>query len=113
MARQMAHDGKGKVMNETLKTFRRDKLRRLIQAGRVFCVSSYHFDDMTGESRSRERKPVALGQGIAWQDRTPGTVYLWDGALSTGSGSCYTRGEDRSRVTLIVHSNSSYEFEVA
>jgi hypothetical protein len=96
---------------ETLKTFRRDKLRRLIEAGRVVTVGTYHFDDMTGESRSRERMPVAIGGGD-WRERKPGVCYLWQGALGTGSGSCYTRGDNPNRITLIVHSNSSYELEI-
>ena len=30
---------------DCMQTFRRDKLRRLVEAGRVTAVGSYHFDD--------------------------------------------------------------------
>jgi hypothetical protein len=96
---------------EKLTTFRRDKLRRLIEAGRVVSTSTYSFDDMTGESRSTGRIPVAIAPRD-WRDRKEGLCYLRPDEFEGKSGACYTRGEDRSRVTLIVHSNSSYQFEV-
>jgi hypothetical protein len=41
-----------------MKTFRRDKLRKLIEAGRVVTVGTYSFDDMSGERRTSHEMPV-------------------------------------------------------
>jgi hypothetical protein len=53
------------------KTFRRDQLRRLAEQGRLVIAGAYHFDDMTGESRSSgEAIPVALQEsGADWRQR--------------------------------------------
>ena len=40
------------IREHAMKTYRRDKLRRLVEAGKVETVSTYHFDDMTGGDRS-------------------------------------------------------------
>jgi hypothetical protein len=45
-----------------MKTFRRDKLRRLVEAGRVETVYTYHYDDMMGEQRTRQRCPSRRSQ---------------------------------------------------
>ncbi len=93
-------------------TFRRDKLKRLIAAGRVVTVSTYHFDDMTGESRGSKTLPVAMtvsGPDM-WKDRKEGVCYLFPSDLTSKSGCCYVSGADL--VTLIVHSNSSFTFRI-
>ncbi len=91
-----------------LKTFRRDKLRRLIEAGKVETVSTYHFDDMLGESRSHRPMPVAI-MPADWHDRKEGTCYLRESEFATKSGCCYERD---GIVTLIVHGNSNYDFRI-
>jgi len=91
-----------------MKTFRRDKLRRLIEAGKVVLDSAYHFDDMMGESRTDKEMPVA----ITPQDR-----------LARKEGICYIFASDfegygrawlnpNGTVTLIVHSNCNYTFKI-
>jgi hypothetical protein len=93
-----------------MKTFRRDKLRRLIEAGKVTLASSYHFDDMTGEHHSHTPMPVAM-KPADWHDRKEGICYLGEWDFTTKSGCCYESGN--GIVTLIVHGNSSYDFRVA
>ena len=41
-------------------TFRRDKLRRLIEAGKVEMIGAYSFDDLHGADRVRKTMPVAI-----------------------------------------------------
>ena len=93
-----------------MKTFRRDKLRRLVEAGRVETVSTYHYDDTYGETRTREPMPVAMAP-LDWRDRVDGVCYLTPHDFTSGSGCCYSRLED-DKVTLIVHSNSSYDLRI-
>ncbi len=92
------------------KTFRRDKLRRLIEAGKVVAVGSYHFDDMTGEARSQGiSTPVAM-KPADWRDRKEGVFYVspWD--FDSKSGSCWQ--SENGVITLYVHSNSHYDFRL-
>lgn len=90
-----------------LKTFRRDKLRRLVEAGKVELVSAYHYDDM-GDRRTRGPMKVAM-HPADWRDCSPGICYLRPSQFTTESGRCY---EASGIVTLIVHSNSNYDFLV-
>jgi hypothetical protein len=93
------------------KTFRRDRLRRLVEAGKVTLVGSYHFDDMMGESRADKEMPVAMKWiGGDWRKRKQGVCYMtaWD--FQTQSGACWQN--DDGTVTLIVHGNSNYTFRV-
>lgn len=91
-----------------MKTFRRDKLRRLVEAGRVVTVSTYHFDDMTGATQSAASMPVAI-MPADWRDRKEGVCYLYPSCFTSKSGTCY---ESNGVITLIVHSNSNYEFRI-
>lgn len=96
-------------------TFRRDKLKRLILANRVVLTSSYHFDDMLGESRTAKEMPVAMTESgpDMWKTRKEGTCYLFPSDLSSKSGCCYLASSSRTDlVTLIVHSNSNYTFRI-
>jgi hypothetical protein len=91
-----------------MKTYRRDKLRRLVEAGKVETVATYHYDDMSGERRSHGAMPVAI-MPAEWRDRKEGVCYLRPSEFSTKSGYCYERD---GIVTLIVHQNSSYDFRI-
>ena len=101
-----------------MKTFRRDKLRRLIEAGRVVTIDTYHFDDMTGESRTNKTMPVGITESgpDMWKTRKEGTCYLFPSDLTTKSGCAYISAESaiagHEIVTLIVHSNSSFTFRI-
>jgi len=102
-----------------MKTFRRDKLKRLIEANRVVLHDSYHFDDMTGESRTRGNPmPVGITESgpEMWKTRKEGTCYLFPSDFKTKSGCCYDAGVHQATghqlVTLIVHSNSNYTFRI-
>ena len=92
-----------------MKTFRRDKLRRLVDAGLVTSLSTYHFDDMLGESRSHEPMPVRMMP----EDRSTvrdGTVFLFPSDFTSKSGSAYDGGTTKDGlpiVNLLIHSNSS------
>ena len=93
-----------------MKTFRRDRLRRLAEAGRLETVSTYHFDDMLGESRGAKPLPVAI-RPADWHDLREGICYLFPSDFTSGSGSAWLN-EDGT-VTLYVHSNSNYTFRIA
>ena len=100
-----------------MKTFRRDKLRRLIAAGRVVATDTYHFDDMTGTSRNQTERPVGLTKSgpDEWKNRQEGTVYLFPSDFTSKSGTCYESGttpEGDLLVTLIVHGNSNFTFRI-
>lgn len=93
-----------------MKTFRRDRLRRLIEAGRVVMVTSYHFDDMYGAERTTTEKPVRMNPSDDWRDRQEGIVYLYEHDLTAKSGACY-EGE-QGRIHLRVHSNSNFDLRI-
>jgi len=94
-----------------MKTFRRDKLRRLIEAGKVETVSTYHYDDMTGAERSNKPMPVAI-MPSDWHDRKEGVCYLFPSDFTTQSGCCYVQDERSGIITLIVHGNSNYDLRI-
>ena len=94
-----------------MKTFRRDKLRRLVEAGKVELIGSYHFDDMHGTSGTDKSMPVAIHdptQSVA--QRQTGICYLYPSDFTSGSGACWQN--DNGTVTLIVHSNCNYTFRL-
>lgn len=91
-----------------MKTFRRDKLRRLIEAGKIVAVESYSFDDMHGSSRQQGiSAPVAM-KPDDWRDRKEGIFYLSPFEFTTKSGACWINPD--GTITLIVHGNSNYTF---
>lgn len=97
---------------QAIKTFNRGKLLKLAQAGKLVKVDSYHFDDMMGETRSREEMPVAM-KPADWHDQKPGTCYLTEWQFKTKSGCAYLSSPSRpDLVTLIVHSNSNFDFRI-
>jgi len=89
-------------------TFRRDKLKRLCQAGRLICVSSYSFDDMHGESRGAKEMPVVFKEpGESWKDG----VIMLDEYHFTGSCGRASQAEN-GHVHLHVHSNLNFTFKI-
>lgn len=92
----------------TIKTFRRDKLRRLIEQGKCLLVGSYSFDDMHGESRSDKEMPVAILP--ADRQRQPGVCYIGAWELE-GHGRAWLNPD--GTVTLYVHSNSDYTLRIS
>lgn len=95
-----------------MRTFNRGKLRKLVEAGKVTAVETYHYDDMAGAERSRQEMPVAM-KPADWKERQQGVCYLdaWD--FKTKSGCAYYSHEDRcDLVTLIVHGNSNYKLRI-
>lgn len=99
----------GEEKEKPVKTFRRDKLKRLVEAGRVQLAKAYHFDDMYGTSRTNEPMPVAM-MPADWHDRKEGVCYLRDGDFNSQVGRAWLN--DNGTVTLIVHSNSNYDFRI-
>lgn len=106
-------------------TFNRGKLLRLAKAGRLVIASSYHFDDMYGESRSTAPVPVAvkwwgrvLSPGVitppdareyAGKDQQAGVAYMTESTFkSHGRAHLNPNGT----VTLYVHSNCNYTFTI-
>ncbi len=93
------------------KTINRGLLLRRARASRLFLVGSYSYDDMSGSNRTAgQRMPIALADGVPWQERKPGHAYLHESDFSTSSG-CAWANEDGT-VTLIVHSNCNYTLRV-
>jgi hypothetical protein len=91
------------------KTFRRDRLRRLVEAGKVTAIHTYHFDDMYGESRTHGAMPVRM-RPADWKDMKQGVVYMFPSDFTSKSGGCVINTD--STITLYVHSNSNYDFRV-
>jgi hypothetical protein len=94
-----------------LSTFRRDKLRRLVEAGKVETVSTYSFDDMHGEARGNKTMPVAIDPGD-WRERKAGICYIRPSEFTTKSGCAYVSDPKDGIVTLIVHGNSNYDLRI-
>jgi len=92
-----------------MKTFRRDKLRRLVEQGKIETVATYHFDDMYGESRGHQSMPCAI-MPKDWHDRKEGICYMFDHDFTSGSGRAWLN--PNGTVTLIVHSNSNYDLRI-
>lgn len=93
-----------------MSTMRRDVLKKLVEAGRVELVGSYHYDEQQGAS---QHKGVALPVEIMPEDRhacREGICYLYPSDLTSSSGSA-TRGLD-GNISLYVHSNCSYELHI-
>ncbi len=53
-------------------TFRRDRLLRLARAGKLVCVDSYSYDEMTGTSRSTVPRPVVIVESYQKTNRSDG-----------------------------------------
>jgi hypothetical protein len=93
-----------------MKTFRRDKLKRLVEAGRVEVVGSYHFDDMMGESRNTAKGMPAAIKPADWHDRKEGICYLFESDFTASCGRAWLN--DSGIVTLYVHSNSNFDLRI-
>lgn len=92
----------------TIKTFRRDKLQRLVEAGRIMMIDAYRFDDMHGETQTTGPMPVAM---IPEDRKTePGICYMFPSDFTSKSGYCW-QNEDGS-ITLSIHSNRSLTLKV-
>ena len=92
-----------------MKTFRRDKLRRLCESGRLVLVESYHFDDMTGSESTTKEMPVAI-LPKDWTNRKEGICYLHTSDFDSSCGRSWMN--DDGTVYLKVHSNCSYTFGI-
>jgi hypothetical protein len=91
----------------TSKTFRRDRLLRLARAGKLVMVESYHYDDMTGSSRSKDERPVRVLEHGG--NREEGVAYVYASDFD-GHGRAYQGAG--GVITLHVHSNCNYTFKI-
>lgn len=87
------------------KTINRGYLKRLIERGEIEMISSYHFDDQMGESRSKEPLPVRIG---SYGDMKQGYCNLYKSDLSSSCGGAYQNPD--GTIHLHVHSNCFYDF---
>ena len=93
-----------------MSAMRRDTLRRLVEAGRVELVSSYHFDDMSGTSgHSGQAIPCAIAPED-WRDRKEGICYLRASEFEGNCGRVWRN--PNGTLTLYVHSNCNYDLRV-
>lgn len=90
------------------KTINRGYLKRLAQQGKLELVSSYHFDDQMGESRTKE--PLAVRVRKDYDDFVQGVVNLWESDFSSSCG--FANQGDDGTIHLHVHSNCFYDFHV-
>ena len=89
-------------------TFRRDKLFRLAQAGRLVVVESYHFDDQYGESRGSVELPVRVQVDHGdWKD---GYYNIRESDFTGKEGQAIV--EANGNVCLYVHSNKNVTFRI-
>lgn len=94
-----------------METVNRGWLKRMAAQGRLEMVASYHYDEMSGTSRSQGVSiPVVYPRPERWEDRQEGIIYLGDWDLKTKSGRAW-RNQDGT-ITLVVHSNCDYTFRV-
>ena len=82
-------------------------MRRLVEAGRIEVVGSYHFDDMDGASRDTAKGMRAAIMPADWRDCKQGVCYLYPSDFTSGSGRAWL-GEN-GIISLHVHSNSNYD----
>lgn len=89
-------------------TIRRDLVRRMIEAGELVMIDSYHFDDSTGSERGVDKPmPVAIAPAD-WHDRKEGIAYVHESDFDGNCGrACQGSNGD---ITLYVHSNCNYTF---
>lgn len=97
-----------------MKTFNRGTLRKLVEAGRVRVVGSYHFDDMTGASRdSAKGMPAAIAPTPgpdAWKQRKEGVCYIYPSDFTASCGRAWQN--DNGTICLYVHSNSNFDLQI-
>ena len=99
-----------RAKGQGVSTMRRDVLRKLVEAGRVELVDSYHYDEQQG---ARQHKGAARPVEIMPEDRhacREGICYLYPSDFTSSSGSA-SRGLD-GNISLYVHSNCNYELHV-
>ena len=92
-----------------MKTFRRDKLRRLVEQRKVVSINTYSFDDMHGQSGSNNEMPVQMMPEDRLNCRD-GIIYLFSHDFTSKSGGCYQN--ENGTITLIVHSNKNLTFKI-
>ena len=90
------------------KTFRRDKLLKLARAGKLVSVSSYSFDDMYGESRGSDTKPVHVMED--GRDFKEGFYNIRQSEFESRTGRAWI--DESGVITLYVHSNSDVSFRI-
>ncbi len=95
-------------MSNTIKTFRRDRLLRMAQQGKLVVVDSYSYDDMTGSVRNKTERPVKIVE--PGDSRPEGTVCLFPSDFN-GSGRAYQYVED-GRIVLHIHGNLNVTFRI-
>lgn len=92
------------------KTYNRGKLLRLAKAGRLVRVASYSFDDMYGESRTREGAPEIpvriIRNGGEWKE---GFCNLYPSDFQT-SGRAWQN--ENGTICLYIHSNSNVDVRI-
>lgn len=93
-----------------MKTFRRDRLKRLVEQGKVVLVGSYNFDDMHGESRSQGIEMPCAMKPADWRDRQEGICYFSDHDFNSGSGRAWVN--PNGTITLYVHSNHNVTLRI-
>lgn len=94
----------------TRTTFRRDKLRRLAEQGKLVLVSSYEYDDMSGLTQQKDVSiPVAISPSD-FRERKEGIAYIHPSDFDTVSGRA--RKGDNGTIHLKVHGNCYYDFRI-
>ena len=92
-----------------MKIYRRDKLLRLAEKGKLVLVGSYHFDDILGAERSDREMPVKVRSGDPNEPHQDGVCYVRRSEF-TNYGCAWEN--DNGTVHLHVHSNKNYDFRV-
>ena len=89
-----------------MKTFNRGTLKKLAQQGKLVRVSSYHFDDMTGETRSTGEALVRIKKDS--RDWIEGQCNMVESDFTGKSGRAWENPD--GTITLKVHSNLDFTF---
>lgn len=94
-----------------MKTFRRDRLRRLAEQGRLELAGSYSFDDQYGADRQTGASmPVAFQATRDWRTQAPGVCYVFPDMFTGKPGHAWEN--DDGTVHLHIHSNHSLTFRI-
>ena len=91
-------------------TMRRNVLKRLAAQGKLETVSTYHYDEMSGQSIGKRPLPVRLTDTSEHWTRPEGFCYLFPSDFASSCG--HASKNDDGTIDLYVHGNCWYTFRV-
>lgn len=90
-------------------SIRRDTVRKLAEAGKLIAVSSYHYDEMSGQTGIDKEMPVRISKGYG--DFVEGQINLIPSDFTSSCGYAHLDADGKT-IHLGVHGNCNYTFRV-